>query len=183
MINNAFVPESGEGIDIVITSGTEVDRSKKISGNIRGYYTGAIKPESESNSDFSLLRMTETGHLYASNATSAMKHTDVDGNIHFLSTYINTFNEIVNKNVAEIAVLKDELTATKQEIITLKETLASLISGSNVEFMAMLRNSLINDTTFVGDTTDPTVEVVVTKGEKVLIKTREDAVFSGSIIE
>jgi uncharacterized protein (TIGR02145 family) len=183
LINNAFVPESGEGIDIVITSGTEVDRSKKISGNIKGYYTGAIKPESESNSDFSLLRMTETGHLYASNATSAMKHTDVDGNIHFLSTYINTFNEIVNKNVAEIAVLKDELTATKQEIITLKETLASLISGNNVEFMAMLRNNLINDTTFVGDTTDPTVEVVVTKGEKVLIKTREDAVFSGSVIE
>ena len=45
--------------------------------------------------------------------------------------------------------------------------------------MTMLKKSIINNNIFPNDTTDPTIEVIVSEGEKVLIQTKEDAVYEG----
>ena len=48
--------------------------------------------------------------------------------------------------------------------------------------MSMLRRAIINSDTFKDEDTDPTVEVVVTEGENVIVRTKEDAVYEGSVI-
>ena len=86
-------------------------------------------------------------------------------------------------------VLSEELNRTKAELVeanekieVLENTLNTLLRGENADFMAILKKAIINSNTFKDDETDPTVEVVVTEGENVLVKTKEDAVYMGSIL-
>lgn len=197
---NSFTLADGEGITFSFIPGTEANQTKILSGDIKGYYTYATKPETEKDSDFSLLRMTENGYMFVTNSTSAMKHTDSEGNIHFLSTYLINLekeHEVLHNKIdaeteraqaveaelrAELVAVKEELSSANEKIATLENTINDLMSGKNDEFLRMLKNAVINADTFKDDPTDPTVEVVVTDGESVLVKTREEAVYGADVI-
>ena len=182
LAKNSFTPVDGDGISLVLTPGSESDRTNILSGKIKGYYTYAAKPEAEKDSDYSLLRLTDDGHIFVTNSTSAMKHMDIDGNPHVLSTFINSLKLDNDTLRNELNIVKDELAVAKNKITELENTLNGLISGENSEFMSMLKRAIINSDTFKDEETDPTVEVVVTEGENVVIRTREDAVYEGSVI-
>lgn len=182
LAQNSFTPVDGDGISLVLTPGSESDRTNILSGKIKGYYTYAAKPESEKDSDYSLLRLTDDGHIFVTNSTSAMKHMDIDGNPHVLSTFINSLKFDNNTLRNELNIVKDELAVAKNTITELENAFNGLISGENSEFMSMLKRAIINSDTFKDEETDPTVEVVVTEGENVVVRTREDAVYEGSVI-
>lgn len=182
LAKNSFIPVDGEGISLSLTPGSETDRTSVLSAKIKGYYTYATKPESEKDSDYSLLRLTDDGHVFVTNSTSAMKHMDIDGVPHVLSTFINTLKQENTGLKTEVETLTTELDSAKNRITELENTLRGLISGENAEFMSMLRRAIINSDTFKDEDTDPTVEVVVTEGENVVVRTKENAVYEGSVI-
>ena len=182
LVENSFTTIDGQGVSLSLIHGSESDRTKVLTGNIKGYYTYAAKPEAEKDSDYSLLRLTDDGHIFVTNSTSAMKHMDIDGAPHVLSTFINTLNQENTSLKNEVKTLTSELDSAKNRITELENTLRGLISGENIEFMSMLRRAIINSDTFKDEDTDPTVEVVVTEGENVVIRTKEDAVYEGSVI-
>ena len=182
LAKNSFIPVDGEGISLSLTPGSESDRTSVLTGKVKGYYTYAAKPEAEKDSDYSLLRLTDDGYIFVTNSTSAMKHMDIDGAPHVLSTFINTLKQENTGLKTEVETLTTELDSAKNRITELENTLRGLISGENAEFMGMLRRAIINSDTFKDEDTDPTVEVVVTEGENVLVRTKEDAVYEGSVI-
>lgn len=182
LAKNSFIPVDGEGISLSLTPGSESDRTSVLTGKVKGYYTYAAKPEAEKDSDYSLLRLTDDGYIFVTNSTSAMKHMDIDGVPHVLSTFINTLKQENTGLKTEVETLTTELDSAKNRITELENTLRGLISGENAEFMGMLRRAIINSDTFKDEDTDPTVEVVVTEGENVLVRTKEDAVYEGSVI-
>ena len=182
LAKNSFIPEDGEGISLSLIPGSESDRTNVLTGKVKGYYTYAAKPEAEKDSDYSLLRLTDDGYIFVTNSTSAMKHMDIDGAPHVLSTFINTLKQENTGLKTEVETLTTELDSAKNRITELENTLRGLISGENAEFMSMLRRAIINSDTFKDEDTDPTVEVVVTEGENVVVRTKEDAVYEGSVI-
>lgn len=182
LAKNSFIPVDGEGISLSLTPGSESDRTSVLTGKIKGYYTYATRPEAEKDSDYSLLRLTDDGYIFVTNSTSAMKHMDIDGAPHVLSTFINTLKQENIGLKTEVETLTTELDSAKNRITELENTLRGLISGENAEFMSMLRRAIINSDTFKDEDTDPTVEVVVTEGENVVVRTKEDAVYEGSVI-
>lgn len=182
LAKNSFIPVDGEGISLSLTPGSESDRTSVLTGKVKGYYTYAAKPEAEKDSDYSLLRLTDDGYIFVTNSTSAMKHMDIDGTPHVLSTFINTLKQENTGLKSEVETLTTELDSAKNRITELENTLRGLISGENAEFMSMLRRAIINSDTFKDEDTDPTVEVVVTEGESVVVRTKEDAVYEGSVI-
>lgn len=182
LAKNSFIPVDGEGISLLLTPGSESDRTSVLTGKIKGYYTYAARPEAEKDSDYSLLRLTDDGYIFVTNSTSAMKHMDIDGAPHVLSTFINTLKQENTGLKTEVETLTTELDSAKNRITELENTLRGLISGENAEFMSMLRRAIINSNTFKDEDTDPTVEVVVTEGENVVVRTKEDAVYEGSVI-
>ena len=186
----SFTIKDGNGVSLSLTPGTEDNKTNLLVGTVKGYFTYATKPEAERDSDYSLLRMTEDGHMFVTNSTSAMKHIDINGEPQVLSTYVNTLrtdcNTVISDLKAEVErakaseeLLRKELNSAMSEIENLKEKMNALISGENNEFMTMLKKSIINNNIFPNDTTDPTIEVIVNEGEKVLIQTKEDAVYEG----
>lgn len=182
LAKNSFIPVDGEGISLSLTPGSESDRTSVLTGKVKGYYTYAARPEAEKDSDYSLLRLTDDGYIFVTNSTSAMKHMDIDGAPHVLSTFINTLKQENTGLKTEVETLTTELDSAKNRITELENTLRGLISGENAEFMGMLRRAIINSDTFKDEDTDPTVEVVVTEGENVVVRTKEDAVYEGSVI-
>lgn len=182
LAKNSFIPVDGEGISLSLIPGSESDRTNVLTGKVKGYYTYAAKPEAEKDSDYSLLRLTDDGYIFVTNSTSAMKHMDIDGAPHVLSTFINTLKQENTGLKTEVETLTTELNSAKNRITELENTLRGLISGENAEFMSMLRRAIINSDTFKDEDTDPTVEVVVTEGENVVVRTKEDAVYEGSVI-
>lgn len=182
LAKNSFIPVDGEGISLSLTPGSESDRTSVLTGKVKGYYTYAARPEAEKDSDYSLLRLTDDGYIFVTNSTSAMKHMDIDGAPHVLSTFINTLKQENTGLKTEVETLTTELDSAKNRITELENTLRGLISGENAEFMSMLRRAIINSDTFKDEDTDPTVEVVVTEGENVVVRTKEDAVYEGSVI-
>lgn len=182
LAKNSFIPVDGEGISLSLTPGSENDRTSVLTGKVKGYYTYAARPEAEKDSDYSLLRLTDDGYIFVTNSTSAMKHMDIDGVPHVLSTFINTLKRENTGLKNEVDTLTSELDSAKDRITELENTLRGLISGENIEFMSMLRRAIINSDTFKDEDTDPTVEVVVTEGENVVVRTKEDAVYEGSVI-
>ena len=182
LAKNSFIPVDGEGISLSLTPGSENDRTSVLTGKVKGYYTYAARPEAEKDSDYSLLRLTDDGYIFVTNSTSAMKHMDIDGAPHVLSTFINTLKQENTGLKSEVETLTTELDSAKNRITELENTLRGLISGENAEFMSMLRRAIINSDTFKDEDTDPTVEVVVTEGESVVVRTKEDAVYEGSVI-
>ncbi len=186
----SFTIKDGNGVSLSLTPGTEDNKTNLLVGTVKGYFTYATKPEAERDSDYSLLRMTEDGHMFVTNSTSAMKHIDINSEPQVLSTYVNTLrtdcNTVISDLKAEVErakaseeLLRKELNNAMSEIENLKEKMNALISGENNEFMTMLKKSIINNNIFPNDTTDPTIEVIVNEGEKVLIQTKEDAVYEG----
>lgn len=182
LAKNSFIPVDGEGISLSLTPGSESDRTNVLTGKIKGYYTYAARPEAEKDSDYSLLRLTDDGYIFVTNSTSAMKHMDIDGAPHVLSTFINTLKQENTGLKTEVETLTTELDSAKNRITELENTLRGLILGENTEFMSMLRRAIINSDTFKDEDTDPTVEVVVTEGENVVVRTKENAVYEGSVI-
>ena len=189
LAKNSFIPVDGDGISLSLTPGSESDRTSVLTGKVKGYYTYAARPEAEKDSDYSLLRLTDDGYIFVTNSTSAMKHMDIDGAPHVLSTFINTLKQEntsltteVENLTTEVETLTSELDSAKNRITELENTLRGLISGENIGFMSMLRRAIINSDTFKDEDTDPTVEVVVTEGENVIVRTKEDAVYEGSVI-
>ena len=182
LVENSFTTIDGQGVSLSLIPGSESDRTKVLTGNIKGYYTYAARPEAEKDSDYSLLRLTDDGYIFVTNSTSAMKHMDIDGAPHVLSTFINTLKQENTGLKTEVETLTTELDSAKNRITELENTLRGLISGENAEFMGMLRRAIINSDTFKDEDTDPTVEVVVTEGENVVVRTKEDAVYEGSVI-
>ena len=182
LAKNSFIPVDGEGISLSLTPGSESDRTNVLTGKVKGYYTYAARPEAEKDSDYSLLRLTDDGYIFVTNSTSAMKHMDIDGAPHVLSTFINILKQENISLKTEVETLTSELDSAKNRITELENTLRGLISGENAEFMSMLRRAIINSNTFKDEDTDPTVEVVVTEGENVIVRTKEDAVYEGSVI-
>ena len=189
LAQNSFTTIDGEGISLSLTPGSETDRTNLLSGKIKGYYTYASKPESEKDSDYSLLRLTDNGYMFVTNSTDAMKHNDINGMPHVLSSYINTLkNENITLNTTvenllnDLTTTKAELNAAKAKVDDLETAIKGLISGENIEFMTMLKRAIINSETFKDEDTDPTVEVVVTEGVNVVVKTKEEAVYEGSKI-
>lgn len=182
LAKNSFIPVDGDGISLSLTPGSESDRTSILTGKVKGYYTYAARPEAEKDSDYSLLRLTDNGYIFVTNSTSAMKHMDIDGAPHVLSTFINTLKQENTGLKTEVETLTTELDSAKNRITELENTLRGLISGENAEFMSMLRRAIINSNTFKDEDTDPTVEVVVTEGENVVVRTKEDAVYEGSVI-
>lgn len=182
LAKNSFIPVDGEGISLSLTPGSESDRTSVLTGKVKGYYTYAARPEAEKDSDYSLLRLTDDGYIFVTNSTSAMKHMDINGAPHVLSTFINTLNQENTNLKTEVETLTSELDSAKNRITELENTLRGLISGENIGFMSMLRRAIINSDTFKDEDTDPTVEVVVTEGENVIVRTKEDAVYEGSVI-
>ena len=182
LAKNSFIPVDGDGISLSLTPGSESDRTSVLTGKVKGYYTYAARPEAEKDSDYSLLRLTDDGYIFVTNSTSAMKHMDIDGAPHVLSTFINTLKQENTGLKTEVEILTTELDSAKNRITELENTLRGLISGENAEFMSMLRRAIINSDTFKDEDTDPTIEVVVTEGENVVVRTKEDAVYEGSVI-
>ena len=182
LAKNSFIPVDGEGISLSLTPGSESNRTNILTGKVKGYYTYASRPEAEKDSDYSLLRLTDDGYIFVTNSTSAMKHTDINDAPHVLSTFINTLKQENTGLKTEVETLTSELDSAKNKIAELENMLSGLISGENTEFMSMLRRAIINSDTFKDEDTDPTVEVVVTDGENVIVRTKEDAVYEGSVI-
>jgi uncharacterized protein (TIGR02145 family) len=208
LTGNNYIGKEGKGVSLTITQGDGLDKTSDVWADIKGFYTTQEKPN---DTDFSLLRMTEDGYLFATNATDAMKHIDENGSAHVLKSYVNELksglddinvgHDLLKDRVVilehaniekdtEITQIKDNISKIEgtidklsNSLTRIETTLETLLSGRNYEFMSLIKQDIINPSVFVDDTTDPTIEVIVEEGEKVLIKTREDAVYQGYTIE
>ena len=155
--NNLTVNNDGNSVTLNLTPGDETDRTKTLSANIKGYYEKGVVPTGEYG-DFSLLRMTEDGHLYATNSTNAMNHIDKDGKPQVLRTHLNFMEltttelgldvDILTNKVTELTnelnTTKGLLENTRQELTSLKDLVNTMLSGENAAFMTALKKNIIN---------------------------------------
>ena len=168
---NSFTVGNGNVIKLNLSD------EKVLTADLKFIYNKGIVPAEEAKNDDSLLRITSNGELYATNSTAAMSHIDDEGNSSFLDSYLNYLERELATTKNNLAVLTknyEELTKRFDNVF-LKST------GEDYQgHLQAIKNEIISKDVFKDNTADPTIEIEVTEGEQVYIRTREEAIYNGN---
>ena len=181
---NSFTVGNGNVIKLNLSN------EKVLTADLNLIHNKSIVPAEEAMNDDSLLRITSNGELYATNSTAAMSHIDDEGNNWGLESYLDYLERELNNTNEELGKTNAKLEKTQKDLETLIGKYEILLSrfdnfikatGTDYqEHLQAIKNEIINKNVFQDNPADPTIEIEVTEGEKVYIRTSEEAIYDGN---
>ena len=175
---NSFTVGNGNVIKLNLSN------EKVLTADLNFIYNKSIVPTEEIDNDNSLLRITSNGELYATNSTAAMSHNDSSGEPQVLEVYINYLENSLENTKKELEETKVNLDALAQKYKELADRFDNVFlnrTGADYqEHLQAIKNEIISKNVFQDNTADPTIEIEVTEGEKVYIRTSEEAIYDGN---